>query len=62
MLNKQFYQQNNIGKSKYVITLQDGIKTHSDGSLFWDIRIFKNQIKLKACVKELVKDGYKQLN
>lgn len=62
MLNKQFYQQNNIGKAKYVVKFHNGLKTYSDGSLFWDINIFSNKLKLNAFIKELVKDGYKQRN
>lgn len=40
--------QQNIGKSKYIISWHDGSKYHADGSPFYDIKIFKNKL-----VKEL---------
>lgn len=53
-----YYIQYNIGRSKYVVSYHNGIKTHSDGSRFYDIAIFKNKIKLNAFVKDLKKQGY----
>lgn len=55
---KQFYIQNNIGKAKYVVNFHDGEKTHTDGSKFFDIRIFSNKIKAASFVKELQGYGY----
>ena len=49
---------NNIGKSKYVLKY-DTDKKHKDGSMFRDIEIFKNKIKLKNRIKELINLGYK---
>lgn len=48
----------NIGKAKYVINYHDGIKTHPDGSKFYDIVIFSNKRKLKSFVSDLQKNGY----
>ena len=40
---KTYYTQRNIGKAKYVVNYHDGIKTHPDGSRFFDIAIFKSK-------------------
>ncbi len=55
---KRFYVQNNIGTAKYVVNHHDGIKTHIDGSAFFDIAIFKNKKKLAKFVKGLIDNGY----
>ena len=48
----------NIGKVKYVVNFHDGIKTHNDGSIFFDIRCFKNKIKMNDYIKSLLKENY----
>jgi len=55
---KQFTIRYNIGKCKYVVNHHDGIKTHTDGSKFFDIAIFKNKIALNKFVTDLTKVGY----
>jgi hypothetical protein len=50
------------GKIKYVVNFHDGVKTHKDGSRFFDIAIFKNKIKKAKFIKELLKDGYTYKN
>ena len=40
---KIFNTNYNIGKAKYVINTHDGVKKHNDGSMFFDIHIFKNK-------------------
>ena len=40
---KTYNVRYNIGKSKYVVMFNDGIKTHKDGSKFYDINIFKKR-------------------
>lgn len=57
-MQKVFYQMNNIGKAKYTVNFHDGIKTHNDGSAFFDIRIFSNKRKLNLFIKELILSGY----
>lgn len=56
---KIYYIQNNIGRAKYVVSFHNGIKTHKDGSRFFDIEVFKNKMKLNTFVKELENNGYK---
>ena len=51
-------EQENIGKSKYVVSHHDGVKAHSDGSPFFDIAIFKNKRKKDQFVKGLRRSGY----
>ena len=50
--------QEGIGRSKYVVNFHDGVKTHPDGSPFYDIRTFRNQTALNEFVQELTNDGY----
>lgn len=55
---KKFSENYNVGKSKYVINYHDGVKTHKDGSEFYDIEIFKNKKDLEAFKSKLLKEGY----
>lgn len=55
---KKFSVQHGIGKAKYLVNFCTGEKFNSDGSLFWDIRIFKNKKKFNSFVKELRQAGY----
>lgn len=48
----------NIGRSKYVVNFHDGVKTHKDGSPFYDIAIYSNKRKMEAFVRRLQKLGY----
>jgi len=42
----------NVGKAKYLLSYYTG-KKHTDGSKFFDIKIFKNKKKLNEFLKEL---------
>lgn len=55
---KIFNTNYNIGKAKYVINTHDGVKKHNDGSMFFDIHIFKNKKDFLRCQKELEADGF----
>ena len=57
---KRFHLMFNIGTAKYVVNFYDGLKTHSDGSPFYDMQIFKNMKKRDSFIKELVNNGYKE--
>lgn len=48
----------NIGRSKYVININDCIKKHLDGSDFYGIEIFSNKRKFERKIRELQKAGY----
>lgn len=55
---KQYYELYMGGKIKYTVNYHDGIKTHKDGSRFFNLATFKNKVKKDKFVKELIKDGY----
>jgi len=55
---KTFNQMSRIGKAKYVVNYHDGVKTHRDGSPFFDIAIFKNKKMLGKFLNALREDGY----
>lgn len=58
---KQFYQQTNIGKAKYVVSYYDGEKKHKDGSPFYDIATFKSKNRLKVFLSNLKKQNYTEV-
>lgn len=55
---RTYYEQQNIGKCRYVVNYCTGESFHDDGSLFFDIHIFTNKRAKNAFVKQLVSDGY----
>jgi len=57
---KNYNIKYNVGKAKYLVSFHDGIKKHNDGSDFYDVKIFKNKIKLNQFIKELTSLNYKQ--
>ena len=57
---KEYHWTTNIGKSKYVVNFHDGVKTHKDGSEFYDTRIFKNRPAMESFIQELERKGYKE--
>lgn len=59
-MEKTFYIQKNIGKTKYILNFHDGIQTHKDGSPFFDIKIFSNIRELNKKIKELKLLGYQE--
>ena len=50
---KTYKLQHNIGKAKYVVSHNDGTKTHDDGSLFYDIAIFNNKKDVNNFINNL---------
>lgn len=55
---KRYNEMQNVGKVKYLVNYHDGVKTHKDGSLFFDIEIFKNKVKKNKFCLALVENGY----
>ena len=47
-----------MGRGRRVVSFHDGIKTHSDGSAFFDMRIFRDARKAERFVRELQREGY----
>lgn len=58
---KQYYTQENIGSCKYLVSFHDGISTYKDGSMFFDIKIFRNKKKRDSFIKQLKNEGYKEI-
>lgn len=57
---KNYYEQSNIGHAKYVVNFHDGVQTHTDGSPFYGIAIFRSKVKKAAFVRELYAKGYRE--
>lgn len=55
---KIYYENSSIGKVKYIVNFHDGVKTHKDGSKFFDIRLFTNKVKKQAFINKLISLGY----
>lgn len=58
MAIKSFSIMQNIGKCRYVVNFHDGVKTHHDGSPFFDVHVVSNKRALQRFVKGLKADGY----
>ena len=57
---KIYYTMVNVGRVKYVINFHNGLKTHNDGSRFFDVATFKNKKEFLKYESELIKQGYTQ--
>lgn len=55
---KRYYEMMNVGMAKYVVNFHDGVKTHSDGSPFYDIATFSNKRAKDRFIRSLRADGY----
>ncbi len=55
---KQFNVLDRVGKARHVVNYHDGIKTHADGSKFFDMHICGNKRALAKFVAELTSQGY----
>lgn len=55
---KTFRIQERIGKARHVVSFHDGVKTHSDNSPFFDVRIFSRKRDALRFTQQLKADGY----
>ena len=55
---KTFTETQDVGKAKYVVNYHDGVKSHRDGSPFFDIAIFSNRTKKDRFVRKLESLGF----
>jgi hypothetical protein len=55
---RKYNLMHNVGKAKYLVSYHDGVKTHKDGSGFFDIKMFKNKKALQLFINELENNGY----
>ena len=58
--DKNYYLRLNVGKAGYVVSFHDGIKTHKDGSPFYDVKIFTTRLATTVFMAELRSKGYKE--
>lgn len=56
---KIYSVQNNIGKARHIVNFYDGIKTHADGSRFFNMRIFTNKRASDKFVNQLKEEDFK---
>ena len=47
-----------IRRAMHTVSWHDGVKTHPDGSDFFDIKIHSNQREMNTHAKELRRAGY----
>ena len=55
---KTYRDNPQIGKARHSVSFHDGIKTHRDGSPFFDLNIFKRGKDKDAFIRDLKKAGY----
>jgi hypothetical protein len=56
---KLYREQERVGTARYVVSFHDGVKQHTDGSAFYDIRIFGNWRAKDRFVRGLQRVGYR---
>ncbi|MBP5724608.1 MAG: hypothetical protein J6X18_13680 [Bacteroidales bacterium] len=61
-MKKNYYIQYNVGKVKYLVNYHDGVKTHKDGSAFYDVHSTNNKKDLQKFMKHLESEGYVERN
>ncbi len=58
-MNKEYFTMDDVGRrGNYIVNFHDGVKTHRDGSEFYDMRIFRNKRKRDQFIRSLKKQGY----
>lgn len=57
-MKKLYRTQSSIGKARHVVSFHDGIKTHADGSPFFDTAIFRNKKRRDEFIEGLKGAGY----
>jgi len=55
---KRYSEQFNVGTVRYVVNFTDGSQRHRDGSPFYDVKLFSNQRKKNAFIRDLERQGY----
>jgi hypothetical protein len=61
MKEKMYNVMFSIGRAKYVVNYHDGVKTHGDGSRFFDMAIFRNKVDLNNFIDALERNNYKKV-
>jgi len=55
---RHYYQTDNVGRCRYSVSFHDGHSTHTDGSPFYDLRIFSRRRDVEAFITVLRREGY----
>ena len=55
---KTYRDNPQIGAVRHSVSFNDGMKTHKDGSPFFDLRVFKRSKDKEAFIRGLEADGY----
>jgi hypothetical protein len=55
---KRYNVMMNVGCVRYLVSFHDGVKTHKDGSPFYDIACISSKVKMAQFIKSLVQQGY----
>lgn len=55
---KNFYVSQSVGNARHVVSFHDGVKTHKDGSPFYDVEICGNKRNRDTFIKGLKRTGY----
>jgi hypothetical protein len=58
-MEKTYRYQQNVGKARHVISFHDGVKTHKDGSPFFDLKICSRKPDALRFIRELEAEGFK---
>lgn len=55
---KQYQIHYNVGTVKYLVSFHDGVKTHPDGTPFFDVRTFRSKNEMQAFIRKLQSQEY----
>jgi hypothetical protein len=55
---KNYYTQQNVGQVRHTVNYHDGVKTHGDGSPFYDMVTCRTKKSLDKIIRDLQKGGY----
>lgn len=47
-----------VGKCKHLVSFHDGVKTHRDGTPFFDLRTARNKKQKERIIRQLKREGY----
>lgn len=57
-MQRNFYIQDRIGRARHCVSFHDGVKTHNDGSRFYDMKICGNKRNRDRFLAQLRREGY----
>jgi len=55
----KIYYEQCLGRARHIVNFHNGTKLHNDGSLFFDMNIFRNAKDAAKFVRDLKQDGYR---